>query len=191
MSTSGDAERQASGNKLPGWAGNTYHGRCCCRRRARLPLSKGYLHAKTISVDSEICSIGSANIDIRSFSINYELNAVLYSQRLAKELEEDFKRDLADCSEFDLAAYHNSTLRFDSVTGCSAALSLAVRPSNCHSGLFPCPCLWLHRVMYPDIRIRLCISQIRRTITMNTPAIWINLFSVPNNSTRDSHGGLT
>jgi hypothetical protein len=32
---------------------------------------KGYLHAKTISIDSESCSIGSANIDIRSFSINY------------------------------------------------------------------------------------------------------------------------
>ena len=48
---------------------------------------KGYLHAKTISIDSEICSIGSANIDIRSFSINYELNAVLYSEQLAKELE--------------------------------------------------------------------------------------------------------
>ena len=36
---------------------------------------------KTISVDSEICSIGSANIEIRSFSVNYELNAVLYSRR--------------------------------------------------------------------------------------------------------------
>lgn len=36
---------------------------------------------KTISVNSEICSIGSANIEIRSFSVNYELNAVLYSRR--------------------------------------------------------------------------------------------------------------
>jgi hypothetical protein len=33
----------------------------------------GYLHAKTISIDSEICSIGSTNIDIRSISINYEM----------------------------------------------------------------------------------------------------------------------
>jgi cardiolipin synthase A/B len=63
--------------------------------------NKGYLHAKTISIDSAICSIGSVNIDIRSFSINYELNAVLYSERLAKKLE----RDLAYCTEFDAAAY--------------------------------------------------------------------------------------
>jgi cardiolipin synthase len=43
---------------------------------------RGYLHAKTISIDSQICSIGSANIDIRSFSINYELNAVFYSEQM-------------------------------------------------------------------------------------------------------------
>jgi cardiolipin synthase len=75
---------------------------------------KGYLHAKTISVDSEICSIGSANIDIRSFSINYELNAVLYSRHLARELEDAFARDLSDCTEFDPAAYEgrNIALRF-------------------------------------------------------------------------------
>jgi cardiolipin synthase A/B len=66
---------------------------------------KGYLHAKTISIDAETCSIGSANLDIRSFSINYELNAVLYSEKLARELEEDFKQDLGHCTEFDAAAY--------------------------------------------------------------------------------------
>jgi cardiolipin synthase len=71
---------------------------------------KGYLHAKTISIDSEICSVGSANIDIRSFSINYEINAVLYSERLAKELEEDFKRDLMHCTEFDAAEYQKRSV---------------------------------------------------------------------------------
>ena len=79
---------------------------------------KGYLHAKTISIDSEICSIGSANLDIRSFSINYEINAVLYDERLAREFEQDFERDLADCSDFDPSAYRarNVAVRFrDSV----------------------------------------------------------------------------
>lgn len=75
---------------------------------------KGYLHAKTISIDSEICSIGSANIDIRSFSINYEINAVLYSKQLATELEKDFERDLLHCTEFDAAEYQkrSAALRF-------------------------------------------------------------------------------
>jgi cardiolipin synthase len=99
-------------------AGNTYVADIVQAGVRVFLYEKGYLHAKTISIASETCSIGSANIDIRSFSINYELNAVLYSAQLAKRLEEDFDRDLADCTEFDPAAYRrrHGALRFrDSV----------------------------------------------------------------------------
>jgi cardiolipin synthase A/B len=98
---------RASGGKLPEWAGNTYLADIANAGVRVFLYEKGYLHAKTISIDSEICSIGSANIDIRSFSINYELNAVLYSERLARELEADFERDLAHCTEFDPAGYRD------------------------------------------------------------------------------------
>jgi cardiolipin synthase A/B len=114
-----------SGDPIPAWAGNTFI-LDVVRAGVRVFLyEKGYLHAKTISIDSEICSIGSANIDIRSFSINYEINAVLYSERLAKELEEDFQRDLAYCREFDPAEYQdqNVAVRFrDSVARLFAPL---------------------------------------------------------------------
>jgi cardiolipin synthase len=103
-----------SGNRLPDWAGNTYIAEIVAAGVRVFLYEKGYLHAKTISIDSEICSIGSANIDIRSFSINYEINAVLYSRRLAEELERDFERDLGHCAEFDAAAYQsrNAAARF-------------------------------------------------------------------------------
>ena len=107
-----------SGNRLPDWAGNTYIEEIVTAGVRVFLYEKGYLHAKTISIDSEICSIGSANIDIRSFSINYELNAVFYSDRIAKELENDFDADLEYCSEFDPAAYRKrgTVIRFrDSV----------------------------------------------------------------------------
>jgi cardiolipin synthase len=107
-----------SGNRLPDWAGNTFIEDIVTAGVRVFLYEKGYLHGKTISIDSEICSIGSANVDIRSFSINYELNAVFYSQRIAKELERDFERDLAYCSEFDPAAYRKrgTAIRFrDSV----------------------------------------------------------------------------
>jgi cardiolipin synthase len=70
---------------------------------------KGYLHAKTLSIDGEVCSIGSANLDIRSFSINYELNAVIYDARLTQELEAAFERDLDDCYPFDAAGHRESS----------------------------------------------------------------------------------
>ncbi|MGH7794598.1 MAG: cardiolipin synthase [Candidatus Binatia bacterium] len=107
-----------SGNRLPDWAGNTYLADIVAAGVRVFLYEKGYLHAKTISIDSEICSIGSANIDIRSFSINYEINAVLYSKRLARELEQDFERDLLHCTEFDVTEYEkrNAAARFrDSV----------------------------------------------------------------------------
>jgi cardiolipin synthase A/B len=103
-----------SGNRLPNWAGNTYIADIADAGVRVFLYEKGYLHAKTITIDSETCSIGSANLDIRSFSINYELNAVLYSEKLARELEEDFKQDLGHCTEFDAAAYRK----------CSAAVRL-------------------------------------------------------------------
>jgi cardiolipin synthase len=109
---------RASGDKVPGWAGNTFMADVVTAGVRIFLYQKGYLHAKTISIDSDVCSVGSANIDIRSFSINYELNAVIYSERIAKELEDDFERDLAHCTEFDLAEYQsrNPVVRFrDSV----------------------------------------------------------------------------
>jgi cardiolipin synthase len=96
-----------SGNRLPDWAGNTYIEDIVNAGVRVFLYEKGYLHAKTISIDSEVCSIGSANIDIRSFSINYELNAVFYSEQIAKQLEADFERDLADCTEFNPEEYRN------------------------------------------------------------------------------------
>ena len=88
-----------SGNRVPAWAGNTFIAEVVDAGVRVFLYEKGYLHAKTISIDSEVCSIGSANIDIRSFSINYELNAVLYSRELAKELKKA-ERDLVHCTEF-------------------------------------------------------------------------------------------
>jgi cardiolipin synthase len=67
-----------------------------------------YFHPKTIMVDSAVCSIGSANMDIRSFSINYETNLVIYDEVTIRKLENDFLNDLKQCTEFSLAEYKNS-----------------------------------------------------------------------------------
>lgn len=68
-----------------------------------------YFHAKTVCVDSMICSIGSANMDIRSFSINYETNLVVYDAEVARELETHFRADLEHCVLFSAAEYERRT----------------------------------------------------------------------------------
>ena len=64
-----------------------------------------YFHSKTVCVDSAICSIGSANMDIRSFSINYETNLVVYHAGVTRELEADFAADERRCVPFSAEEY--------------------------------------------------------------------------------------
>ncbi|MDQ3071156.1 MAG: cardiolipin synthase [Acidobacteriota bacterium] len=64
-----------------------------------------YFHSKTICVDSAICSIGSANMDIRSFAINYETNLVIYDETITRELEADFEADILKCVPFSVREY--------------------------------------------------------------------------------------
>lgn len=72
--------------------------------------NKGYFHSKTINIDSQVCAIGTANFDIRSFSINYEAMAVLYDVEKARELAADFENDKKSCEVFSLEAYETSPL---------------------------------------------------------------------------------
>jgi cardiolipin synthase A/B len=66
---------------------------------------KGYFHCKTINVDSQVCAIGTANFDIRSFYLNYETMAVVYDEAVACELATDFQNDIKDCDLFSLEDY--------------------------------------------------------------------------------------
>lgn len=52
------------------------------------------LHSKTLVVDNSIGIIGTANFDMRSFRLNYEVCAVVYGQTLANDLAAQFERDL-------------------------------------------------------------------------------------------------
>nr|WP_303243984.1 cardiolipin synthase [uncultured Cellulosilyticum sp.] len=71
----------------------------------------GFLHAKTIVVDEEICSVGTANFDIRSFNLNFEINAFIYNKPLAEQLMHIFNEDLTLCNELTPTLYaHRSYL---------------------------------------------------------------------------------
>lgn len=64
-----------------------------------------FLHAKTVVIDDEICSIGTANMDTRSFELNFEVNAFIYSEIIAKEQKYEFERDILKCEELTLEKY--------------------------------------------------------------------------------------
>lgn len=78
------------------WATYSYIGNMLEAGAKVYIYQNGFLHAKTIMVDGKIASVGTANIDVRSFRLNFEVNAFMYSeevtQRLLAHFEEDIKK---------------------------------------------------------------------------------------------------
>lgn len=57
---------------------------------------RGLLHSKTLTVDGRWSLVGSANLDCRSFFLNFEAGMALYDAQIASELEQQFTQDAAD-----------------------------------------------------------------------------------------------
>lgn len=66
---------------------------------------KGFMHSKIIIVDRELASIGTSNMDMRSFHLNFEVNAFLYRTRSTQFLVNDFMNDLEESSEIELETF--------------------------------------------------------------------------------------
>lgn len=60
---------------------------------------KGFIHAKVIIVDDIMATVGTANVDMRSFFSNFELNAVMFDVKVISRLERDFVMDLESSTE--------------------------------------------------------------------------------------------
>jgi cardiolipin synthase len=60
---------------------------------------KGFVHAKTVVADSRVSVVGTANMDIRSFDLNFEIMSIIYGTEFASKMEDMFQADLAECSE--------------------------------------------------------------------------------------------
>ncbi|RST77514.1 cardiolipin synthase [Siminovitchia acidinfaciens] len=65
----------------------------------------GFIHAKTMVADGKIASVGTANIDVRSFRLNFEVNAFLYDQELVEELVHIFEKDVTLSRELTYEQY--------------------------------------------------------------------------------------
>jgi cardiolipin synthase len=59
----------------------------------------GFIHSKTLIVDDEIVSIGTFNIDIRSFKLHFEMTAFLYGEEINTEMTRRFEHDIENSKE--------------------------------------------------------------------------------------------
>ena len=62
----------------------------------------GFLHSKSIVADDDWCTVGSSNMDFRSFENNFEANAFIYDTKTAQQVRDVFMEDLEHCEEICL-----------------------------------------------------------------------------------------
>ncbi|WP_163539959.1 cardiolipin synthase [Gracilibacillus sp. YIM 98692] len=92
------------------WATYSYIGELLNAGATVYIYQKGFLHAKMIVVDSKIASVGTANIDVRSFRLNFEVNAFLYQGTVAEMLVDEFEKDMEDSTLLTHDEYHKRSL---------------------------------------------------------------------------------
>jgi len=69
--------------------------------------SKGFVHAKTMVIDDDVAIVGSANMDYRSFDLNFEVNAMVYSKNITAQLTKAFEDDLKVSQLIDAQTWLN------------------------------------------------------------------------------------
>ncbi|WP_297420074.1 cardiolipin synthase [Clostridium sp.] len=88
------------------WAASSYVGELLEAGVKVYNYQNGFIHAKTIIADSIVMSIGTANLDIRSFKLNFEVNAFIYDDRIAKDGEVQFMKDIKDSEQITQEIYN-------------------------------------------------------------------------------------
>ncbi|MFO7869721.1 MAG: cardiolipin synthase [Bacteroidales bacterium] len=84
---------------------------------------KGILHAKTMVVDNAFSIVGTANMDIRSFDLNFEVNAIIYSSDFAQKLRTVFYNDISHATQLSYDVWEKRPLFVKMLQKLAALLS--------------------------------------------------------------------
>ncbi len=92
------------------WATYSYIGDMVQAGASCYTYNNGFLHAKGMIVDEEVLCYGTANMDIRSFALNFEVNATIYDRKMAEEMLEIFRKDLKESTQVTKGLYASRSL---------------------------------------------------------------------------------
>jgi len=81
------------------WAALSYLGELLNVGVRAYKYERGFMHSKTVVVDERVASVGTANLDVRSFRLNFEVNAIIYDRKVAQSVAVQFHTDSLDCTE--------------------------------------------------------------------------------------------
>lgn len=90
-----------SDSKLVNAASKSYYNKLLEAGVEVYLYQKGFVHAKTIVTDGKLSMAGTANMDYRSFELNFEVNAVVYDSAFAQQMRGLFFEDLKDAKQIN------------------------------------------------------------------------------------------
>ena len=93
------------------WATYSYIGDMVMAGANCYTYNNGFLHSKGMIVDDKVLCYGTANMDIRSFALNFEVNAVIYDEKKAREMVDIFRKDLEVCRQITKDYYAGRKLK--------------------------------------------------------------------------------
>lgn len=73
---------------------------------------RGFMHSKIVIVDDELASIGTSNMDMRSFHLNFEVNAFLFRTKSTQKLVEEYLNDLKFSKQLDFQTFGQRHIGF-------------------------------------------------------------------------------
>ena len=107
--------------KLVEWASRSYVMEAIEAGVKVYLYTAGFNHSKLLVSDDDLCTIGSTNIDFRSFENNFEANAFFFDEGMAQRVKAVYLRDEAKSILVDDVSY------FVNVRSCSAFSRVPVR----------------------------------------------------------------
>lgn len=87
------------------WATYSYVGTLVMAGARCYTYENGFMHAKVMVVDQEVICCGTANMDIRSFALNFEVNATIYNKEKAVEMTDIFNEDVRQSTRISQNRY--------------------------------------------------------------------------------------
>ncbi len=71
---------------------------------------RGFVHSKTLVSDGQLAIVGTANMDHRSFELNFEVNCMIYDDKIAAQLRRAFADDIKDARQINARTWAKRTL---------------------------------------------------------------------------------
>ena len=112
-------DRDATDVFVTYWAGRAFYDRLLEAGVKIYEFSGRILHAKSLILDDRWSFVGSSNMDIRSFRLNFETNCIIEDTQLNRRLSRFFEETLEECTAVELDAFQKRSRRhrlFEGIT---------------------------------------------------------------------------